>query len=106
MLTFCNKGAPRAAHTRIYNSHMYRSLGEISITGVQKVGGSFNRVGRHMMSKIDEGGTWINGENHPLHARHKSIPISKIGQQRDEPKRVRHATIPRNGSPPPRTRLS
>src|SRR5262245_4125563 len=97
---------PGAADARIDNSHMYRSLGEMSITGVQKIGGSFNRVGRYMMTKIDKGGLWVNGENHPLHARHKSIPISEIGQQRDEPQRVRHATIPRNGSPPPRTRLS
>ena len=42
------------------------------------------------MGEIDDTSFWANREDHPFHARHERVPITEIGQQRDEPQRVRH----------------
>ncbi|GBL40233.1 hypothetical protein EMGBD2_14910 [Nitrospirota bacterium] len=42
-----------------------------------------------MARETDESGLEIDGENHPLHARHERVPIFEVGEQRNAPRRGR-----------------
>jgi hypothetical protein len=90
--TFHNKRASVAPYTRIDYSHMHRSVGKVLVTGLPHVGAVFNGMRGNPMTEVDDRRLRIDGEDNPLHARHEPIPIAEIGQERDEPGGVRHAS--------------
>ena len=78
------------------------AIGKLTIAGLKEVSGFVDSVRSDLMGEIDDAGFWVNREDRTFHACHEPISIAEIGQQRDEPRRVRHATTPRSESPPPR----
>src|SRR5215467_7420714 len=83
--TSCEKWASFTPYPRIDDRDMHGTVGKVPVTGLPHVGPVFYGMRGNPMAQIDDRRLRIDGEDHPLHARHEPISIAEIGQERDEP---------------------
>src|SRR5262245_7838874 len=94
-ITLDGNGPPDTTDTRIDHHDVDGAFRKFTIAGLENIAGFVNLVWSDLVRKIDDRRMGVDGENHPLHARHEPIAVAEIRQESDERARRRHLTIPR-----------